>query len=71
MGQGTRAIGPYRVVRRLGVGGMAETFEAERDLSPSCVLPVCIKRVLPAFADDADYVAMFRRESKPVAAEKK
>lgn len=56
-------IGPYRLVRRLGVGGMAEAFEAERPLSERCVLPVCIKRVLPAFADDPEYVSMFRREA--------
>lgn len=64
MESGETTIGPYRVVRRLGVGGMAETFEAERVLSASCRLEVCIKRVLPAYGEDADYLAMFRREAR-------
>lgn len=57
-------IGAYRVVRRLGVGGMAETFEAVRELAAANDHAVCIKRVLPAYAEDASYVALFRREAK-------
>lgn len=67
MGMG-ETIGPYRVLRRLGVGGMAETFHAERTLSPTCTLEVCIKRLLPAYGEDADYLAMFRREASLASA---
>lgn len=56
-------IGTYRVVRRLGVGGMAEAFEGVRALTGSAEQRVCIKRLLPAYADDPAYLTRFRREA--------
>ena len=62
-----RQFGPYRLVRRLGVGGMAETFEATRAGAGGFEQRVCLKRVLPAFGDDAELVERFQREAKLAA----
>ena len=62
-----RQFGPYRLVRRLGVGGMAETFEATRVGAGDFEQRVCLKRVLPAFGDDAELVERFQREAKLAA----
>ena len=62
-----RQFGPYRLVRRLGVGGMAETFEATRTRAEGFEQRVCLKRVLPAFSDDEEFVSRFQREAKLAA----
>ncbi|MGB5812000.1 MAG: serine/threonine-protein kinase, partial [Polyangiales bacterium] len=62
-----REFGPYRLVRRLGVGGMAETFEAVRVGNAGFEQRVCLKRVLPAYGQDADFVERFRREAQLAA----
>jgi serine/threonine protein kinase len=62
-----REFGPYRLVRRLGVGGMAETFEAARVGASGFEQRVCLKRVLPAFGQDDDFVSRFRREARLAA----
>jgi serine/threonine protein kinase len=58
-----RQFGPYHLVRRLGVGGMAETFEATRAGTGGFEQRVCLKRVLPAFSEDDEFVSRFRREA--------
>ena len=67
MGSESRDFGPYRLIRRLGVGGMAETFEAARLGEGGFEQRVCLKRVLPAYGDDPDFVARFEREAKLAA----
>ena len=62
-----REFGPYHLIRRLGVGGMAETFEATRDAAGGFEQRVCLKRVLPAFSDDDGFVSRFQREAKLAA----
>ncbi len=59
--------GRYRVIRRLGVGGMAETFVAEREGPGGFVQRVCLKRILPAFANDAEFVRLFLQEARLAA----
>ena len=54
-------FGDYELVERLGVGGMAETFVAIRRGPGGFELRVCLKRILPTFAGDADFVEMFLR----------
>jgi serine/threonine protein kinase len=63
MGGDPRDFGAYKLIRRLGVGGMAETFEAARVGEGGFEQRVCLKRVLPAFGDDPEFVARFRREA--------
>ncbi|MCA9574313.1 MAG: protein kinase [Polyangiales bacterium] len=60
----TRTFGPYEIVRRLGVGGMAETFLALRRGAHGVEQRVCLKRVLPAFASDPSFLRQFEREAK-------
>jgi len=62
-----REFGPYHLVRRLGVGGMAETFEATRVAAGGFEQRVCLKRVLPAFSGDDEFVSRFQREAKLAA----
>lgn len=62
-----RQFGPYHLLRRLGVGGMAETFEATRAGTGGFEQRVCLKRVLPAFTDDSEFVDRFGREANLAA----
>jgi hypothetical protein len=62
-----REFGPYRLIRRLGVGGMAETFEAMRTGAGGFEQRLCLKRVLPAFCEDEELVARFQREARLAA----
>lgn len=60
-------FGPYRLVRRLGVGGMAQTFEAIRQGPSGFSQRVCLKLVLPYFREDKTFVELFEREAKLAA----
>ena len=60
-------FGEFQITRRLGVGGMAETFEALRLGIGGFEQRVCLKRVLPAFSQDAEFVRQFQREARLAA----
>ncbi len=60
-------FGPYKIVRRLGVGGMAETFEALRCGPEEFTQRVCLKLVLSEFRDDKEFVRLFQREARLAA----
>ena len=62
-----RNFGPYKIVRRLGVGGMAETFEAVRTGPGGFSQRVCLKVVLPFFRDRQDFRDLFEREARLAA----
>ncbi|GEM_PF-442529 len=62
-----RIFGKYLLERRLGVGGMAETFVARREGAGGIVQHVCIKRVLPAFHKDPEFIQQFQREARLAA----
>ena len=57
-------FGDYELVERLGVGGMAETFVAIRRGPGGFEQRVCLKRILPTFVNDQDFVEMFLREAR-------
>jgi serine/threonine-protein kinase len=60
-------VGPYVLLRRIGVGGMAEIFLARRE-GPKGFAKVCaLKRILPHLADQPDFVAMFLDEARLAA----
>lgn len=63
----TDRFGPYELVRRLGSGGMAETFLAVRRGPGEFVQHVCVKRILPAFESDPELVAQFLEEARLAA----
>ncbi|MEJ7600569.1 MAG: serine/threonine-protein kinase [Kofleriaceae bacterium] len=56
--------GKYHLQRRLGIGGMAEVYLANRVGAEGFAQPVAIKRVLKGFANDDRFVAMFLAEAK-------
>jgi serine/threonine protein kinase len=58
------SFGDYELLRRLGTGGMAETFEAVRRGSAGFEQRVCLKRILPTFETDPMFVEMFLREAR-------
>jgi serine/threonine protein kinase len=64
MAHAIERFGDYELVERLGVGGMAETFVAIRRGPGGFEQRVCLKRILPTFAGDAEFVEMFLREAR-------
>ncbi len=61
-----RPYGRYILEDRLAMGGMAEIFRA-RTATAGFDKRVCIKRVLPHFLEEDDFVTMFRDEAKTAA----
>ncbi len=61
-----RPYGRYILEDRLAMGGMAEIFRA-RTAQAGFEKRVCIKRVLPHFLEEDDFVTMFRDEAKTAA----
>src|SRR5262245_20322267 len=57
-------FGPYSLVRRLGQGGMAETFVATRSGPGGFAQEVCVKRILPKLEQDASFVTAFEDEAR-------
>ncbi|ATB27229.1 serine/threonine-protein kinase [Melittangium boletus] len=57
-------VGKYFLHERLGVGGMAEVFRATYSPEGGFEKVVAIKRILPAYAEDEDFVTLFRREAE-------
>jgi predicted Ser/Thr protein kinase len=58
-------LGDYRVLRRLGAGGMAQVYLAEQQ---SLGRAVALKILQPALARDGSYVARFQQEARAAAA---
>lgn len=57
-----QVFGHYKLTAFIGGGGMGSVYEAER-VSGSGPERVALKVLAPAFADDPDFVARFRREA--------
>ena len=62
-----RPVGPYLVESRLAAGGMAEVFIAKRVGPHGFSKRVALKRILPQYARDPDFVAMFIAEARLAA----
>ena len=60
-------LGPYEVVDRIAVGGMAEVFRAKEQRGAGEPRLVCIKRMLPHVAAEKDGLAMFEEEARLAA----
>src|SRR5947209_1751056 len=58
------AFGRYRLLGRLGAGGMAEVFVARCGELAGMQSLVALKRILPHLAEDESFVALFRREAQ-------
>ena len=59
--------GPYRLVERVAVGGMAEVFRAKRSGVEGFEKTVAVKRILSHLSDNKEFVDMFINEAKVVA----
>lgn len=60
-------IGPYRVLERVGVGGMAEVFRASRVANDGREREVAIKVLLPELVRDPAMLEMFHDEAQLAA----
>ncbi len=60
-------FGPYRLIERIAVGGMAEVFKAKRGGVEGFEKIVAVKRILPHLSDNKEFVDMFVDEAKMVA----
>jgi eukaryotic-like serine/threonine-protein kinase len=59
--------GSYVVGRKIGVGGMAEVYEAKKVGPHGFKKPVALKRILPTFHLRPEWRAMFTREAQIAA----
>lgn len=60
-------LGPYQLVERLGVGGMAEVFLAHARREGDFVQPCVVKILHSELADDPEFTGMLAEEAKLVA----
>src|SRR5579871_1839196 len=60
-------LGPYELIRRIATGGMAEVYLARRAGPHGFQKTVAVKRILPQYARDPDFVAMFVDEARVCA----
>jgi serine/threonine protein kinase len=59
--------GPYTLVEKIAVGGMAEVFKAKRTGVAGFEKVVAVKRILPHLSYNREFVDMFIDEAKMVA----
>jgi serine/threonine protein kinase len=64
---GRSSFGPYTLVKKVSVGGMAEVFRAKRSGVEGFEKTVAVKRILPHLSDNKEFVDMFINEAKMVA----
>jgi serine/threonine protein kinase len=64
---GTRDYGPYTLLERVAVGGMAEVFRAKRTGVEGFEKVVAVKRILSHLSDNKEFVDMFIDEAKMVS----
>ena len=57
-------FGRYRLLDRVGQGGMAEVFKARLDAAAGAEKVVCIKRILPHLLQNSDFMELFVGEAK-------
>jgi len=61
------SFGPYRLIDRIAVGGMAEVFKAKRSGVEGFEKIVALKRILPHLSENKEFLDMFVDEAKMVA----
>jgi len=66
-GLASGSYGPYCLLERIAVGGMAEVFKAKRSGVEGFEKIVAVKRILPHLSENKEFVDMFINEAKMVA----
>jgi serine/threonine protein kinase len=64
MSQGYEAFGKYILLEKLAVGGMAEIYLARSSGASGVGKFVAIKRILPQFTEQIEFIDMFKDEAK-------
>jgi serine/threonine protein kinase len=59
--------GPYQLLEKIAVGGMAEVFKAKRRGLAGFEKVIAVKRILPHLSHNEEFVTMFVDEAKLVA----
>lgn len=59
-------FGKYELIERIAAGGMAEIFRARYSPAAGVVKPVVIKKILPHYAANRAFIAMFTNEARIV-----
>lgn len=57
-------FGPYKLLQRISVGGMAEVYKAIEHGVEGFERTVAVKRILPHIAEDDEFITMFKDEAK-------
>jgi serine/threonine protein kinase len=60
-------FGPYELLDRVAIGGMAEVFKAKRTGVEGFEKTVALKRILPHLSENKEFLDMFVDEAKMVA----
>ena len=60
-------FGPYQLIDRVAIGGMAEVFKAKRAGVEGFEKIVAVKRILPHLSENKEFLDMFVDEAKMVA----
>ena len=60
-------LGRYQLIKKLATGGMAEVFLASAEGPGGFSKQLVVKRILPHFADNPQFVQMFLSEAKLAA----
>lgn len=60
-------LGKYRLMERIGSGGMAEVFRAKHEGVGGFSKELVIKMILPAYAEETKFIDMFMNEAKLAA----
>ncbi len=56
-------LGKYLLHERIGAGGMAEVFRASYSPEGGFEKTVAVKKILPSFAEDLEFIELFRQEA--------
>jgi len=60
-------FGEYKILKKIAVGGMAEVFLAKRVGAKGFEKLLAIKRILPQFSENEEFISMFIDEAKLAA----
>ncbi len=62
-----RQVGPYKLMKKIAQGGMAELYLAEYEREDGFKRTVAVKKILPHLVENKDFVDMFIREARLAA----